>query len=137
MANGKRGGSEILKTIGAVLVIGGIVVATFLYGNRQRQEQVRRDREIRQQQEEQAARENNPQVAVNNTPDNTQVTPENQSAAPTNNAGVSPSTGAPLPATTPETGPEAWLVVPAGMIAGLWQVHRASKKSVRRALLRG
>jgi hypothetical protein len=143
MANEKRGGSEVLKTIAAILVIGGIVVATFLYGNRQRQEQVRRDRDIRQQQEEQAARENGQQVAVNNTPDNTEVKPEGQTspaapapaATPAPAAGVGGATSPAAPTTTPETGPEEYFLLPLAALVLLWQANRSSKRNLRRALM--
>lgn len=70
---------EVLKTIGAIALISVIVVGTFLYGNKQRQEQVRRDQEIRQQQQ-QASPAGSDQVAQ-------------QNSAPEQSGGDKPATG--------------------------------------------
>lgn len=140
----ERKGSDLLKTIGAILVIGGIVVATFLYGNRQRQEQVRRDQQIRQEQEKKAAEESGPKVAVDGSKDNTTVKPENQ-ATPKPAAPTPPATsgvgGGQLSSsggteTTPKTGGELAYVIPAGLIYGLYKLNRNSRNWVRQAFLK-
>lgn len=41
---------DTLKTLAGLIIIGGIVVATFLYGNAQRKEQLANDLEVKQQQ---------------------------------------------------------------------------------------
>lgn len=82
---------ESLKTLGGILVIGIIVVATFLYGNQQRQEQLRKD----QAQQEQS----NPEVAVDNSkPQGSE--PNLQGGEPAVQNPATPQAGA----TIPETG---------------------------------
>lgn len=46
---------DSLKTVIGLAIIGGIVVATFLYGNAQRQAQLRRDQDVKNQQSKVAA----------------------------------------------------------------------------------
>ena len=45
---------DLLKTIAGLIIIGVIVVATFLYGNSQRQAQLSHDQQIKKQQEAKA-----------------------------------------------------------------------------------
>lgn len=111
----------MVKTVGAIVVIGIIVVATFLYGNQQRQLQVRRDQDVRRQQEQKAA-ENKPAV--------TSVDPATKSVAPTPVPGVG---GGMIPSTTPATGGELGYLLPATLILGLVQAYRQSRTSLRRA----
>ncbi|HSX48487.1 MAG TPA: hypothetical protein VLF41_03245 [Candidatus Nanoarchaeia archaeon] len=127
---------DFLKTIGAIVIIGLIVVATFLYGNKQRQEQLRRDQQATQQSAD------NTKVTVDNTTNNTVVKPENSS--PTNPApAASPSTtnknvggGTISPSQTPDTGGEVYFLIPVALITGLYQVHKHSKKNLRAAAIR-
>lgn len=124
---------DLLKTVGAILVIGIIIVATFLYGNRQRQEQVRRDQQIRQQQEQKAAEETGPKVTVNNTKDNTVVKPENAT-----NVGGGSLQNPPAPASgaTPQTGSDGLYLLPLAVMVGLVQWNRVAKRNLREAALR-
>jgi len=41
---------ETLKTLAGLIVIVGIVVATFMYGNSQRQAQLKHDQDVKKQQ---------------------------------------------------------------------------------------
>jgi hypothetical protein len=41
---------DTLKTLAGLIIIGGIVVATFLYGNSQRQAQLKHDQDVKKQQ---------------------------------------------------------------------------------------
>lgn len=158
-----RKGSDLLKTVGAIVVIGGIVVATFLYGNRQRQEQVRRDLAIRQQQEQKAAKDNGPKVSVDDSKDKAMVKPENQTAPKAATPPTAPATTATAPTppaatattpttpgnvgggqlaagggtdTTPKTGGEMFYLLPAGLILALYKVNRSSRNWVRSATLK-
>ena len=45
---------DTIKTIAGLVIIGGIVVATFLYGNAQRQAQLAHDQDVKKQQEAKA-----------------------------------------------------------------------------------
>jgi hypothetical protein len=126
---------DIIKTVGSVLIIGGIIVATFLYGNRQRVEQARRDAEIRRQQEEKAAQEQatqQPQVSVQNPTPSQQVTVNNPPAAPApNSVGQQVGVGG---GQIPATGGELALALPAVTILELGRRVRRSKRALRQAL---
>ena len=45
---------DTVKTLAGLIIIGGIVVATFLYGNSQRQAQLAHDQDVKKQQEAKA-----------------------------------------------------------------------------------
>lgn len=98
---------DFLKTLGGILVIGAIVVATFLYGNRQRQEQIKKEELAKQEQsEQQAQNQNQPQAR----------------------GGVG---GGNLPSSTPQTGGEVFLLaIPAaGVGLAAW---RSSQRRFRK-----
>lgn len=117
---------DLLKTIGGLALIAAIVVATFLYGNKQRQEQVRRDQEIKQQQ--QTAKEKTLAQDKATKPDGpSQVTAPGATGTSSVGGGVN------QPTTTPQTGPELYLL-PLGAIAGLHAARRYTKKQLVEAL---
>ncbi|HSH31742.1 MAG TPA: hypothetical protein VK963_03710, partial [Candidatus Saccharimonadales bacterium] len=92
-----RVSKDVLKTAGAILLIGIIVVATFLYGNAQRQEQVRRDQEAQQQQEQRETEEKTagqPQPAAPG---------QSPAAPPPSQPGTGAVGGGTLPDATPKT----------------------------------
>lgn len=125
---------EFLKTIGAIVIIGLIVVATFLYGNKQRQEQLRRDQQATQQNSD------NTKVTVDNSSNNTVVKPENANqpapapapAASNTNVGG----GSISPSQTPQTGGEVYFLIPVALITGLYHINKSSKKNLRAAAIR-
>jgi hypothetical protein len=134
-------GRDLIKTIVAVLIIGGIIVATFLYGNRQRQDQVRRDEEIARQQEERAQPETEQnQAATQATPPPAQPQTQSQTPSPTPAPASQPAATpppAPQVATAiPDTGSELLFVIPAGLMFGLYRINRTQKRAVRQALSR-
>ena len=139
----RRINSDFLKTAGAVLLIGAIVVATFLYGNSQRQQQVKRD---------QAAKKG---IAVNQgttstttprgsstpapTKSPTVATGENKSAGQSQGVGgggLPTSGGTTAPNTMPDTGSESAYLVPVGVILTLVYLNRAGKRNLHQAFLR-
>lgn len=116
---------DILKTAGAVLIIGGIVVATFLYGNRQRQEQLRKDEQAKQQQQQTATQ----QPAPEPTP------PAAQPAAPqlpgAVGGGQVPTAGSSLP----ETGNGLAAAVATSATVLAYAGYRRSRKELLQAQL--
>ncbi len=108
---------DLIKTGGAILLIAIIVVATFLYGNNQRQEQVRKDQAAKQADKDMAAM--------------TPTTPSNNSGA----ASATPAQStASTPASTPSTGGELGYLLPAGAILVAYQASRRSQKSLELAI---
>ena len=105
---------DLLKTIGGILIIAAIVVATFLYGNQQRQEQVRRDQAVQEQQTAQEGDEGEAEVG-----------------APAPVKPQSPATQ-PQPATTPETGGALDYLLPLGVLSGLLSWQLASRRRLHR-----
>jgi len=129
---------DSVKTVGAIIIIGLIVVATFLYGNRQRQQQIQRDQMAQQSKQSQ----NSTEVTVSPSGSSTQVKPASPSSpqpAPASGQNVGggsvPTTGGSGVAQTPQTGGEVWFAVPLGLMAGLWQLNRYSQRRVSRAQL--
>ena len=111
---------DLIKTIGGILIIAAIVVATFLYGNQQRQEQVRRDQALQEQQKQ--------------TDTNTEVVTEPEpQPAPSTPGGVG---GGTMPTTTPAAGGEVGYVAVTAGLAWLWTRQRASRKALAAAALR-
>lgn len=116
---------DLVKTIGAIALIGIIVVATFLYGNKQRQEQVRQDQAAKQEQERKAdeqAKQSTQQPAPATNNQATSATP-GQSTATTQ-----------TPTTTPATGGEIGYLVPAAVMLVAYRASRRSKQAVLTAL---
>ena len=121
---------DFFKTIGAIVIIGLIVIATFLYGNRQRQEQLRRDQQAIQQKQS-----DDRSVTVDNSKNNTVVKPETTNP-PTAPVAINQNVTATVPpAQTPDTGGEVYFLAPVALIAGLYQVHKTSKKNLRAAAI--
>lgn len=120
--------TDIAKTAGAVLIIGGIVVATFLYGNRQRQEQLRKDQQTKEQQDQatqQATQQPAPVAPV--TPSETP-----QAALPGNvGGGQVPVAGSSLP----ETGAGLLYAVGATATVLAYGAERRSRKALLNAQL--
>jgi hypothetical protein len=112
---------DLLKTIGGILIIAAIVVATFLYGNQQRQEQVRRDQALQEQQSQ--AEQEQPAGEAQQPPTANSTQPD----------GVG---GGSLPRTTPEAGSEVGYIVATATLLWVGTRQRASRRNLRRAALR-
>jgi hypothetical protein len=128
---------DLIKTIGAVVLIGIIVVATFLYGNQQRQTQLRRDQQAKQEHERKAEESTN-QSATQGTTGTAPVQTPSQSTnsglqspqpAPTGSTTVTANVGGgTLPKTTPNTGGEASAPIGLVVLSGLSVAYVRSRK---------
>jgi|GEM_PF-5922821 len=110
---------ELLITIGGLLVVGLVVVATFLYGNQQRQAQLRTPQTNQHQQ--QAAK-----PAPKPTPSPTATTP---------GRGSTPAQQ-PTPASTPATGSSPLPAIAATVLLVMAWAYRRSRRSLRQASIR-
>jgi LPXTG-motif cell wall-anchored protein len=151
---------DTLKTLAGLLIIGVIVVATFMYGNAQRQAQIKRDEAAKKQQQ---AKANNDKALAsaspspttqpttggtaavqspssNNVQGGTQVTPTpSSSTKPPENgqvAGATAPTATPTPAGSPlpQTGPETAGALGGMAVLGSVFMLRRSKKSLYKAV---
>lgn len=108
---------ETVKTIAGLIIIAAIVVATFMYGNHQRQAQLAHDQDVKKQQEAKvaAASTATPTVSVSPTPSasasantapvNTPSSNAIQGSAKTGGSATPvPATPAPAPTAVPDTG---------------------------------
>lgn len=128
-----------LKTVIGLLVIGLIIVATFLYGNNQRQAQLRHDQDLKKQQ--QTAAQVTPQATA--TPAMS-TKPQPSVVAPTSNTiqGSAAKTAAPqtggsgtvAQSTTPRTGPDALAPIALLALIGAGVFYRRSRREVVFAL---
>ncbi len=125
---------ESLKTLGAVALIGIIVVATFLYGNQQRQKQLRHDQQVALN----SPKPSENRAAIGVASPTPTKTPVKSAATPTpTTSGVSVSAnvgGGSLPNSTPSTGGEVNYLLPIALIVGLYQVWVRSRKDLRQAV---
>lgn len=147
---------DVLTTVGGLLLVAGVVVGTFLYGNYQREEQQRRDQQLTQQREadtqNQKTAQTNPQGGQSGPsgdqqpgvkkPTDTTGQSIQGSGAPNTGQGKqaaqpkpSPSPVPPGTTTTPETGPELAYVLVAGGLVLLVQAQRRSRLALRSAAL--
>jgi cytoskeletal protein RodZ len=106
---------DTLKTLAGLVVIAVIVVATFLYGNAQRQAQLRRDQDLKKQQ------------AANQTPPSNSATPTASgspaaSSSPANNTAPVKS---PAASSLQGTGGTAQQPAPSGQVAGVQTTPQA------------
>ena len=133
-----------VKTVIGLLVIGLIIVATFLYGNNQRQAQLRHDQDLKRLQ---SVSQTSPQTTPKAAP-----TPSKSTAlqpgvpAPTSNpiqgrgnaVTTAPQTGGTVAAgssSTPKTGPDA--IAPIALLAliGAGVYYRRSRRELASALV--
>jgi LPXTG-motif cell wall-anchored protein len=145
---------DTAKTIVGLVIIAGIVVATFMYGNSQRQAQLKHDQEVKDQQVAKATTSpaaaqptKSPQPVAKAASTSKQTTNTAPVETPSANSiqGSKPSTAAPAPAAggtvasastsatpLPQTGPSSTLSGAAGVavIIGSVVVWRRSKRSV-------
>lgn len=126
---------DVLTTIGGLVLVGLVVVATFLYGSQQRQNQAKHDEQLKQQQQtaQQSTDEHHdadkPQQPAVNKPQ----------ADQSNLQGGKPATApAPVPAgstQTPKTGGEVLFIIPAAAMVAMYRRQRRSQRELRQALL--
>jgi cytoskeletal protein RodZ len=150
---------DTVKTLAGLLIIGIIVVATFLYGNAQRQSQLRRDEDAKKQQQAKAndqAKKAQPSAsAAPRTSATVAASASNKPAAHTNtapvqspmangiqgNGGAAPKPGQVASAATttpatgassalPETGSPVMGVIGVAAIVMMAAVLRRSKRAV-------
>jgi LPXTG-motif cell wall-anchored protein len=153
---------DTLKTLAGLLIIGVIVVATFMYGNAQRQAQIKRDQAAKKQQE---AKANNAGKALpsasaspaaqpttggtaavkspssNTVQGGTQVTAAPKATENGQVAGAStpaPASATPAPpansSNLPQTGPETAGALGAMAVLGSMFMLRRSKKNLYHAV---
>ncbi len=140
-----------VKTVIGLLIIGLIIVATFLYGNHQRQAQLRHDEDLKRQQQltlqvtPQAS--STPQVTpkastspvVSSKPQPAVATPsanviQGQGVKTTPSATSTPTKSVADTSTTPKTGPGEWSVALLALIgAGVY--YRRSRRELALALI--
>jgi hypothetical protein len=153
---------DTLKTLAGLLIIGVIVVATFMYGNAQRQAQIKRDEAAKKQQQQQAnANEAGKATASPSGTTTPTASPTTQPTTGGTAAVQSPSsssvqgsaTSTPTPAATPgtvagaaatpapagtaplpDTGPEVIGVLGSAAVLGSVLYLRRSKKSLYAAV---
>jgi cytoskeletal protein RodZ len=107
---------DTIKTFIGLIIIGGIVVATFLYGNSQRQTQLTHDQEVKKQQDAKvaaAAKSPSPSAVASATPtvaSTTNNTSPVKSPASNSIQGNTTPTSTPVPSSTPSPTP--------GVVAG-------------------
>ncbi len=122
---------DTLKTIAGLIIIGLIVVVTFLYGNAQRQDQNRRDQAAKQAQQQKANAQAN-----KSTPSSQAAQPQAQpkvaastppATTPTPTATSVPDTGG-TNSTMPDTGAGETALIPVSLILlGLFYLRRSRK----------
>jgi hypothetical protein len=139
---------DALTTIGGLVLVGIVVVATFLYGNQQRQAQLRHN-QTAQRQAQQSAK---PQPAAK-TPASASSSPVASSQQPavqkpssSNQSTLQGGSTAPTPAATndgsaqteiPKTGSSGILyIIGATLMVLLYRTHRQSRLAVVRASLK-
>jgi hypothetical protein len=125
---------DLLRTVGGILVIGLIVVGTFLYGNQQRQDQIRKEQDLKKQQEEQtkAAEPASNPVATTSGEQTTGSNLNQQQQTTPNQAGVG---GGNLPTSTPQTGGSTGYLVAGAAIVGLVEYQRQTRRALKTSIL--
>lgn len=145
---------DTVKTLAGLIIIGGIVVATFLYGNSQRQAQLKHDQDVKKQQEaktqEQAKAAQPSSTATSGAQANTAPV-----SSPTSNSIQGSTAQSPTPKTTatptpaavsttvpvtggsgsplPDTGPEMAGMLGLGSITAMVIAVRGSRRSLLKA----
>lgn len=125
--------SDLLKTIAGLVIIGLIVVATFMYGNAQREAQLKRDQDLKRAQEAQASA--SPAVATSPTPTQVAVATTKPTPTPTKTPVASATpTATPAPTPLPQTGAEDLIpAVAAGAMGIAGVAWRRSQRSLLQA----
>lgn len=146
--------SDTIKTVIGLIVIGGIVVATFLYGNAQRQAQLSHDQDVKKQQEAKAtpaspeaspsatatatAGSNTAPVAspaANSIQGSASPTPSATATPAVASASTVPNTGGSgAPAPLPDTGPELIGLLGMSSIGVMAFGVRRSRKATLKAM---
>ena len=125
---------DTIKTIAGLIIIGAIVVATFLYGNSQRKAQLAHDQDVKKQQEAKAQAQ---AKAVTPTPTPVKASAPSTSAAPGAVAGAATAGPATTPTTggsgLPQAGPETAGMVGMGSISVMLLAVRRSRQALLKA----
>jgi len=95
---------DTVKTIIGLVIIGLIVVATFLYGNAQRQAQLKHDQAVKQQQDAKGGPSKSASTTAPNQQQATNTTPVQSPGANTLQGGNKPAPTPPAVAKTPAAG---------------------------------
>ena len=134
---------DTVKTIAGLIIIVGIVVATFMYGNAQRQKQLAEDQKAKQQQEATAQQQAksvspsaSPKASATPKPNATATKAPTATAAP-KGAGVVAGTTTPVTggtgASLPDTGPETIGMVGLSAIGVMALAVRRSRRAMLEA----
>jgi hypothetical protein len=144
---------DVLTTVGGLVLVGVVVVATFLYGNEQRQAQLRHDqtaqRQAQQQQSKNQSAAKTPSTSTNNggatassqqpavqSPGSSNQTALQGGSSSSTASSPVPSAG-PAPSETPRTGSSSILyVIGATLMLVFYRVHRRSRLAVVHAALK-
>lgn len=138
---------DVLTTIGGLVLVGLVVVATFLYGNQQRQNQAKHDQDIKKQQETKAP--TNPQTsgpqASTSAPQQPAVQKPQADSSNLQGGKTGAPSATPTPASkpapvagvtqTPKTGGEVLVLIPVTAMLMLYRTQRRSRMALRRAAL--
>lgn len=108
---------DLVKTVAGLIVVGLVVVATFLYGNHQNQQQMQHDLVLEQQQQHLAAVKR-------------AATATKPAAAP---AAATPQ---PKPTAIPQTGSGLWSIVTATLLIVTLRWYKMSRRTLQSARLR-
>ncbi len=121
-------GKDAIKTVAGLVVIALIVVATFLYGNAQRQAQIRHDQDVKNQQ----TASGSPQTAASATPKST-PTPA-VAKGPSDGVAVAKTPAAGATSGLPATGPSGLPLVAIGAMVVSYGLWRRSRRNVLAAV---
>jgi len=130
---------DTLKTIVGLVIIGLIVVVTFLYGNAQRQAQLRHDQDVkRQQQQSEAKTTAQPSVSTAQpktaAPATNPAKPPTAAATPPSATATTPTTGATNSTKIPDTGASENALIPLTLLGLAIYGLRRSRRSLALAV---
>ena len=119
---------DLLKTVGAIVLILAIVGGTFWYGSQQRSEQANQTNQEEQQANREETRDEASEPAAQNETGEEPAQEEGSDVAA--NIGNNNQ-----PTTIPNTGSEAAALIPAVLILGMYFVNRSTKRALHQELL--
>ena len=127
---------EVLTTIGGLIVVGAVVVATFLYGNHQHQADLRHDQDVQRQQqaqqsEQKSASQQSGSSGSSQQPAVQKPSSDNQTALQGGQKSTATiQTSQPTPTETPKTGGSTSGIVGALAMAVAGELYRRSRKQI-------
>jgi len=126
---------DTLKTIIGLAIIGLIVVVTFLYGNAQRQAQLRHDQDVKRQQQAQTKTTAQPSTSAAQPKTAAPAAPAATPKPTATPAPAAPSASATNSANIPDTGAGETAIIPVTLLGfaiyGLRRSRRALARAVR------